>query len=48
MNTPAVHARLEALGAVPVGSTPAELAARIKREYDQNGRIVKIAGVRIE
>jgi len=48
VNTPAVHARLEALGAVPVASTPAELAARLKREYDLNGRIVKIAGVRIE
>jgi len=48
VNTPAVHARLEALGAVPVGSTPGELAARIKREYDRNGKLVKIAGVRIE
>lgn len=42
------HARLEALGAVPVGDSPQQFAARIRREYDQNGKVVKTAGVRIE
>lgn len=48
VHAPATRARLESLGAVPVGDSPKEFGARIRREYDQNGRIVKIAGVRIE
>jgi tripartite-type tricarboxylate transporter receptor subunit TctC len=42
------HARLESLGAVPVGDSPQQFAARIRREYEQNGKVVKTAGVRIE
>ena len=48
VNSPQTHARLEALGAVPVASSGKEFAARIRREYDQNAKVVKIAGVRIE
>jgi len=48
VNVPATHARLESLGAVPVGNSAQAFAARIKREYDQNGKIVKSAGIRIE
>lgn len=43
-----VHARLESLGAVPVGDTPKEFAARIRREHEQSAKVVKAAGVRIE
>jgi tripartite-type tricarboxylate transporter receptor subunit TctC len=48
VHSPEIHARLESLGAVPVGDTPREFAARIKREHDQNGKVVKTAGVKIE
>ncbi len=48
VHSPDINARLIALGAVPVGDNPKEFAARIRREHDQNGKIVKAAGVRIE
>jgi tripartite-type tricarboxylate transporter receptor subunit TctC len=48
VHSQAIHARLESLGAVPVGDTPKEFAARIKREYEQSAKVVKVAGVRIE
>jgi len=48
VHAPDTHARLEALGAVPVGDSPQQFAARIRREYEQNGKVVKTAGVRIE
>lgn len=48
VHSPAVTARLESLGAVPVGDTPKEFAARIRREYGQSAKVVKAAGVRIE
>ena len=48
VRSPAVHARLEGLGAEPVGSASQEFGARIRREHEQHGRIVKTAGVRIE
>jgi tripartite-type tricarboxylate transporter receptor subunit TctC len=48
VHSPETHARLESLGAEPVGNTPKEFAARIRREYEQNAKAVKAAGVRIE
>jgi tripartite-type tricarboxylate transporter receptor subunit TctC len=48
VHSPETHARLEALGAVPVGDSPQHFAARIRREHEQNGKIVKTAGARIE
>jgi tripartite-type tricarboxylate transporter receptor subunit TctC len=48
VHSPETHARLEALGAEPVGDSPQQFAARIRREHGQNGKIVKTAGVRIE
>jgi tripartite-type tricarboxylate transporter receptor subunit TctC len=45
---PETRKRLEDQGAVPVGSSPAEFAAQIRKEYDQAAKIVKSAGVRIE
>lgn len=43
-----VHARLESLGAVPVGDSPGEFAARIRKEWEQSAKVVKSAGVRVE
>ncbi|MBM3357637.1 MAG: tripartite tricarboxylate transporter substrate binding protein [Betaproteobacteria bacterium] len=48
VHTPETRARLEGLGAVPVGDSAREFAARIRREWEQNADIVKTAGVRIE
>lgn len=48
VHSPEITARLESLGAVPVGDTPKEFAARIRREYGQSAKVVKAAGVRIE
>jgi len=48
VNTPETHARLISLGAVPVGDSPKEFAARIRREWDSAAKVVKTAGVRIE
>lgn len=45
---PETRKRLEDQGAVPVGNSPREFAARIKKEYDQAATIVKTAGVRVE
>jgi tripartite-type tricarboxylate transporter receptor subunit TctC len=48
VHSPETHSRLEAIGAVPVGNSPKEFAAQIRREYEQSAKIVKTAGVRIE
>jgi len=48
VHSPETYARLEALGAVPVGNSPAEFGARIRREWEQSAQVVKTAGVRIE
>lgn len=48
VSLPETRRRLEDQGAVPAGDTPQQFAARIRKEYDEAGRIVKTAGVRIE
>jgi tripartite-type tricarboxylate transporter receptor subunit TctC len=48
VHSPETRGRLESLGAVPVGNGPAEFAARIRKEHEENGKVVKTAGVRIE
>ena len=48
VHAPDISARLVSLGAEPVGGSPKEFAARIRREHDQNGKIVKTVGVKIE
>ena len=45
---PETRKRLEDQGAEPVGNSPKEFAARIRKEYEQAGVIVKAAGVKIE
>ena len=48
VNTPTVKARLLALGATPIGSTPDEFAALIRADYEKWGPIIKAAGIRGE
>jgi tripartite-type tricarboxylate transporter receptor subunit TctC len=44
---PTIKSRLEQLGVVVVGSTPAELAAYLKSEMDKWGPVIKEAGITI-
>jgi tripartite-type tricarboxylate transporter receptor subunit TctC len=48
VNSPAVKARLIALGATPVGSSPEQFAALIRADYEKWGPIIKAAGIRGE
>jgi tripartite-type tricarboxylate transporter receptor subunit TctC len=45
---PEVRERIVGVGAQPVGSTPAELAAHIKKELATWSKVVKAAGVRVD
>jgi tripartite-type tricarboxylate transporter receptor subunit TctC len=45
MRSPTVKERFQTLGAVPIGSTPEELAALIRADYEKWGPIIKAAGV---
>ena len=40
--------RLIATGVTPVGNTPAEFAAVIKADLAKWGKVVKVAGVKVE
>lgn len=46
--TPAVKTRFEELGAVPKGSTQAELASFLKSETDKWGPVIKDAQIKVE
>ncbi len=48
LKLPDVREKLEAQGADPSGETPAELAARIRGEYDYWGEVVKKAGIKAD
>jgi len=48
MKSPAVKTRFQTLGAVPVGSTPEEIAALIRSDYEKWGPIIKAAGIKAE
>jgi tripartite-type tricarboxylate transporter receptor subunit TctC len=45
---PAVKSRFEELGALPKGSTPAELAAFLQSEIDKWGPVIREAQIRVE
>ena len=45
---PETRRRLEDQGAVPVGDTPQQFAARIRKEYEEARKIVKVADIKIE
>jgi len=48
LQMPDVRERLRGLGAEPVGSTPAELVAAMRADYDRYGAIVKKIGIKVE
>jgi tripartite-type tricarboxylate transporter receptor subunit TctC len=48
LRQPDVRERLAALGAEPVGSTPAEFAAFVRAEHARWGRIIREKGIRSE
>ena len=45
---PEVKARMESLGAIIVGDSPAEFAAYLKRDYSRWEEVIKAAGVKAE
>lgn len=45
---PETRTQFEAQGADPVGSSPAEFSALIRREHERYGKVVKAAGVRVD
>jgi tripartite-type tricarboxylate transporter receptor subunit TctC len=48
LQMPDVRERLAGMGAEPSGESPAELAQRIKIEYDRWGEVVRKAGIRAD
>ena len=48
MAKPDVRARMEKLGAVVIGDSPAEFAAYLKRDYTRWEEVIKAAGVKAE
>lgn len=48
LREPAIKSRLEQVGVVAVGSTPAELAAQLKSETEMWGPVIKAAGIKPE
>jgi tripartite-type tricarboxylate transporter receptor subunit TctC len=45
---PEIRERLQGLGAEPVGSTPGELTAAMKADYDRYGTIIKRLGIKAD
>jgi tripartite-type tricarboxylate transporter receptor subunit TctC len=48
LRLPDVREKLAGLGAEPVGSTPAEFSAHVKREIDKWARVVKTSGAKVD
>jgi tripartite-type tricarboxylate transporter receptor subunit TctC len=48
IHLPEIRERLQGLAAEPVGSTPAELTAAIKADYDRYGAIIKRLGIKAD
>ncbi|MBI4194225.1 MAG: tripartite tricarboxylate transporter substrate binding protein [Betaproteobacteria bacterium] len=48
VSAPETRSRIEALGADPVGSSPGEFAALIRREWELNAKVIKLAGVKVD
>ncbi|MET0680852.1 MAG: tripartite tricarboxylate transporter substrate binding protein [Burkholderiales bacterium] len=48
IHLPEIRDRLQGLAAEPVGSTPAELAAAIKADYDRYGTIIRRLGIKAD
>jgi tripartite-type tricarboxylate transporter receptor subunit TctC len=48
LKEPELRERLQNVGAVPSGNTPAEFAAQIRREIERHKRVAEDGGIRIE
>jgi tripartite-type tricarboxylate transporter receptor subunit TctC len=48
LNVPAVKQRLDSLGAIVAGTTPADFAKLIRSDYEKWGPIIKAAGIKPE
>jgi tripartite-type tricarboxylate transporter receptor subunit TctC len=48
LNTPVVKQRLDGLGAIVAGTTPAEFTKLIRSDYEKWGPIIKAAGIKAE
>jgi len=48
VHSPEIRSQFEALGADPVGSSIEEFATYIHREYERYGKVVKVAGVKVD
>jgi tripartite-type tricarboxylate transporter receptor subunit TctC len=48
LKTPELRERMQNVGAVPSGNTPAEFAAQIRREIERHKRVAEASGIRIE
>jgi tripartite-type tricarboxylate transporter receptor subunit TctC len=48
MRLPEIQSQFIALGADPVGSSPAEFAAFIRRDLEKYAKVVKVSGVRLD
>lgn len=48
LNTPEARAKLESIGAEPIGSTPQALAAHLEQEMPKWGRIIRERGIRAD
>lgn len=48
ISNPESRKRLEALGAINVGDSPAEFTAFLKKDYERWARVIKAAGVKAE
>ena len=48
VHSPEIRSQFEALGADPVGSSIEEFTTYIRREYERYGKVVKVAGVKVD
>lgn len=48
MRSPEIRAQFAALGAEPVGSSPADFAAFVRRDMEKYARVVKISGAKLD
>lgn len=48
VNAPQTRAQFEALGADPVGSSPAEFAAFVRRDLEKYAKVVKLSGAKVD